>query len=441
VPGLALELFVSVPSGGRSRKDLTSTRAATTYQKEFIQTLQKRVVDEREPFAIAQADTALEIFHVMDIPVVSNQWWSAYISAKQLSGRYLRVLADHGYPDDSCRYCTLGLGCTLDADPAHAPWGGLPRPTVITARLTCDCIQRVFTHWAEAMNTRFYPFEAPGWTHKDPRWFDNSSTDFRTVFEPHRIALHVEEMKGLIRWLEAETGRTFDDGKLLRLMERINEQESLMFEAAQLIGAARPCPVSVMDQIPNVMIPQWHRGSDWALSHARRFRDEVAQRVADGVAVSERERIRLMWIGAGLWHDPGFYTEIEARYGAVFVWSMYLPFSGPQYVRHDLSDPLEALASRICSLNEVLHLPPWMNEWMVSESRRSGIDAAIMLTPATSLLSSSGTKITCHALEAAGVPVLALDADMVDGRSWDKQTMLERVSTFLEERVPSARAV
>ena len=41
-----------------------------------------------------------------------------------------------------------------------------------------------------------------------------------------------------------------------------------------------------------------------------------------------------------------------------------------------------------------------------------GIDAAIILTPATSLLSSSGTKITAHALEAAGVPALALDADM-----------------------------
>lgn len=420
--------------------ELASTRAATAYQRDFVKTLQKRVTEDREPFAIAQADTAHEIFHVMGIPVVSNQWWSAYISAKQLSARYLNVLSDHGYPDNSCRYCTLGLGCTLDNDPARAPWGGLPRPTVITARLTCDCIQRVFSHWADAMNTRFYPFEAPGWTHKDPEWFAKSNTEWREVFEPHRIELHVEEMKGLIRWLEAETGRSFDDGKLLKLMERINEQESLLYEAAQLIAGARPCPVSVTDQIPNVMIPQWHRGSDWAVAHARQFRDEVKQRVADGVAVCKDERIRLMWIGAGLWHDSNFYAEIEARHGAVFVWSMYLPFSGPQYVRRDLTDPLRALASRICSLNEVLHLPPWMNEWMVSESRRSGIDAAIILTPATSLMASSGTKITRLALEAAGVPTLALDADMVDGASWDKSTMLERVSSFLEQRVPHAGA-
>src|SRR6185312_10002265 len=94
-------------AAARSRKDLSSTGLAMAYQREFAKTLQKRVVEDREPFAIAQADTAHEIFHTLDIPVLTNQWWAAYLSAKQLSGHYLRVLQDHGYPDNSCRYCTL----------------------------------------------------------------------------------------------------------------------------------------------------------------------------------------------------------------------------------------------------------------------------------------------------------------------------------------------
>lgn len=52
-----------------------------------------------------------------------------------------------------------------------------------------------------------------------------------------------------------------------------------------------------------VLIPQWHRGSDWARSHARRFRDEVSARVQRGAAVCPDERIRLMWIGDGLWEE------------------------------------------------------------------------------------------------------------------------------------------
>jgi hypothetical protein len=423
------------PNANTGRKQLSCTPDATAHQREFVKTLQQRVIRDREPFAIAQADTAHEIFHVMGIPVISNQWWSAYLSTKQLAGHYLQVLQQHGFPSNSCNYCTLGLGCTLDADPARAPWGGLPRPTVITARLTCDCIQRVFSHWAAALGTRFFAFEAPGWTYKEPRWFEHSQTDWERIFEPKRIDLHVAELRALIRLLEDETGRTFDTEKLAGLMQRVNEQEGLLFEAATLIGAARPCPVSIADQIPNAMIPQWHRGSDWAVAHARRFRDEVRERVERGVGISERERMRLMWIGAGLWHDPEFYSALEERLGAVFVWSMYLPFSGPQYIRYGLADPLRALASRVCSLNEVLHLPPWMNEWMVSEAQRVGADAAVMLVPSTNRMSASGTKLTQLALEAAGVPTLCVDADMVDSHGWDHGRMVDHVAEFLTARV------
>jgi benzoyl-CoA reductase/2-hydroxyglutaryl-CoA dehydratase subunit BcrC/BadD/HgdB len=428
------------PENPRSRKDLSCTQDATAYQRDFMRGVQKRVVEDREPFAIAQADTPHEIFHVMDIPVVINQWWSAYIAAKQLSGRYLQVLVEKGFPANGCRYCSLGLGCTLDASPERAPWGGLPRPTVITARLTCDCVQRVFSQWADALGTRFYPFEAPGWAHKDPLWFEHSRNGWGEVYEEKRISLMVDEMKGLIRFLEAETGRSFDDGKLGALMERINQQEELLFEAALLVGSARPCPVSIADQMPNVMIPQWHRGSQWALEHARRFRDEVKARVSQGLGVGKEERLRLMWIGAGLWHDAGFYSELETRLGAVFVWSMYLPFTGPQYIRTDFGDPLRALASRICGMNEVLHLPPWMNEWMASEAKRSGIDAAVILVPDGNRLSVSGIKITKHTLEAASVPTLEISADMVDGTGWDRERMLQYVGEFLERRVLAARA-
>ena len=72
----------------RGRKDLACTAAATAFQKAFGAELRERVVERGEPFAVAQADTPHEIFHAMDIPVVSNQWWSAYISAKRLSSRY-----------------------------------------------------------------------------------------------------------------------------------------------------------------------------------------------------------------------------------------------------------------------------------------------------------------------------------------------------------------
>jgi hypothetical protein len=417
-------------SGQRSRKDLACTADATAHQRQFVADLRRRVIDEGEPFAIAQADTPHEIFHTLDIPLISNQWWSAYISAKQLSPRYFAVLDKLGYPGNSCRYCSLGLACTLDNDPAAAPWGGLPRPTVLVARLTCDCIRHVFGQWAEALGSEFFPLEAPGWLHKDPAWFEHANHDWETVYEPRRIELLVKEMRALIELLEQRTGRRFDEEKFLALMQGVNEQETYIAEAAQLIGNARPCPVSIAEH----MIPQWHRGSPWAIAHARRFRDEVAERIAQGAGAGSSERVRLMWIGAGLWHDPGFYSALEDRHGAVFVWSMYMPFAGPAYIRELKDRPLHALASRVCSMNEVLHLPPWMNGWMVHEARRCGIDAAVVLVPPGNRLSQSGTLLTQQALESAGVPVLRLSADMVDAKEWHHERMVEHVAGFLRSK-------
>jgi len=423
---------VSAATGQRSRKDLACTSAANAYQKAFAADLKRRVVDKGEPFVVAQADTPHEIFHAMDIPLITNQWWSAYISAKQLSGRYFEAMVAQGYPANSCKYCSLGLACTLADDPASAPWGGLPKPVALVARLTCDCIQHVFAQWADALGTDFFAIEAPAWEHKELAWYGRSREQWDEVYQRDRIALLVEEMGDLIALLERKTDRRFDPARLNHLMERINEQEGYIAEAAEMIGTARPCPVSIADQMPNTMIPQWHRGSDWAVAHAKRFRDEVAERVAAGVGVSSNERIRLMWIGAGVWHDPGFYQALEERLGAVFVWSMYMPFAGPQYIRALHDRPMDALASRICSMNEVLHLPPWMNGWMVSEAARCGIDAAVMLVPPDNRLSQSGTKLTRAALEEAGVPVLALDADMVDAKSWDHHAMVALVEGFLQ---------
>jgi len=85
-------------------------------------------------------------------------------------------------------------------------------------------------------------------------------------------------------------------------------------------------------------------------------------------------------------------------------------------------------------MNEVLHLPPWMNGWMTSEAQRCGIDAAILLLPPENRLSQSGAKLTALSLEQAGVPVLMIDADMVDAKNWDHDRMVSLVCDFLAEK-------
>jgi benzoyl-CoA reductase subunit B len=117
------------------------------------------------------------------------------------------------------------------------------------------------------------------------------------------------------------------------------------------------------------------------------------------------------------------------------VWSMYLAFGPDGYIRYGLADPVAALASRTASFNEYLHNPPWAADWMVAKAVEHRIDAAIVLHPASMKPSASGRRFIEDALEAAGIPVLGLAADVVDGRAWDASAARQSVRDFLDRRV------
>jgi hypothetical protein len=219
----------------------------------------------------------------------------------------------------------------------------------------------------------------------------------------------------------------------MRLRERlalVNQQEEVFDAVRRLIASAPECPVRMTEQITNVMATQWVRGSAWALTHARAFHDEVKQRVDDGVAACPGERARLMWIGVGLWHDTGFYTAFEQSHRAVFVWSMYLAFGPDGYIRYGLDDPMAALASRTASFNEYLHNPPWAAEWIVHQAREHRIDGALVLRPRSMKPAATGRLFIERALEDAGIPVLPIEAGVVDAREWDADGARAGVARF-----------
>jgi benzoyl-CoA reductase subunit B len=418
-----------------SEKQLASTVQASAHQKEWFSQLRRDVFEKQKPYAVVQADMPFELFQVMGMPTVSNQWWSALISAKRLAPRCFDELNARGFHDGLCRYCSLPFACTLAGNSVEAPWGGLPKPALIAARLTCDCIQRVFELWARTLGTEFVAIENPGATELPPRWWELSRHDWQKLFEPRRLDFTIDQFHVLIQAIERTTGRRFELDALRQLMESVNRQEEYFDEARKWICSAPQTPVRMIEQITNVMAAQWLRGTDWAVEHAKTFRDEIRKRVESGIAACPQEKLRLMWVGAGLWHDTDFYTSFEHAYGAVFVWSMYLAFGPDGYIRYGLSDPLRALASRIVSMNEQLHNPPWANEWIVDQAEKHRINGAIVLIPSGTPPAVTGTFFIERALEKAHIPAITIEADVVDSRKWDCHLMRQKVAKFIEERL------
>ena len=423
----------SGPRGAASVKRLQTPTTANAYQREWFMGLKERVA-HGEPLSMVNADVPQEIFRAMDIPYIVNQWWSSVCSAKQMAPYYLDLLNEHGYRQDLCRYCSLSLASAFDPEPEKGPWGGLPRPTVAVSRLTCDSQAKIFELWSRQFGIPFYPLENTVPRDIPGHWWEEAPRQWEELFEPHRLDFMVEDFKGLIRFLETYTGKTFSETRFRRVMELVNQQAVYNRKTRDLIAETIPAPVSITDTVPAVMVPQWQRGTQWAVDIARSLYEEVKGLVDRGEAACPNERVRLMWLGRGLWFNLGFHQHFEQRYGAVFVWSIYLAIAADGYARYG-GDPLRALASRFAGMEDMLHMPPWNSDWYLKEARKNHISGAVHLISDSCTQGAGGTYFVKKAFEDAGIPLLQLRADPVDARTWDEGAMTAELEAFLEHRL------
>ena len=417
-------------------KKLNATGQASAYQKAWFKELgQRRAAGE--DFAFINADVPMEVLRAMDIPFVVNQWWAAICGAKRMTAKYFSLLRQAGYRDDLCSYCATALAESLDPDDkTEGPWGGLPDPTIAITRLTCDCQGKIFELFTRNHGADFYPMENTVPRKTPYGWWDKAPYEWEDLYDKDRLDLAVEDLKELIAFLEAKTGRKFDMEKLKEVMDNINEQETWYGKIRDLIADAPKAPVTVVDTINAVMPAQWQRGTRWAADHARDLYTEIRELADRNEAAVPNEKYRLMWLGRGLWHDFSFYQNFEQKYGAAFVWSMYLAMGADAYRRYHVDeDPLRALAARYIGMEDFLHCPPWNSQWFLHEAQHNRIDGVVYMVPENCMQAVEGSYFIQKTLEDAGIPVLMFRADPVDPRKWNRDTMTGIVEDFIEKRV------
>ena len=420
-------------AGVRRQPELACTPRFTRHQREWFAQVRERAA-AGEPVAVLSADSPHEIYRALDIPYVVVQWWSSVIAAKQKAPGYLSALAAAGYPDDSEQYNSLPLGELLAAD-SDAPWGGLPRPAISAGIAVGRRDAAALRDLGGAQRRRVLPVEHSVDVRDDPpeAWWEELPEHWDRFVPAQRLDLLTDELTGLIRVLEQTTGRRFSETRFIEAMHLANEQAEQNRAAREIVAATVPAPVSIAETMPAVMIPQWHRGSAWGRDAAAEFRAEVEQRAAAGTAACPDERVRLMWLGRGLWSSLGLYQHFQEEYGAVFVWSMYLGLAADGYARYfDGRDPLRALAARFVTVGDELRMPSWSAAWHVKEARKHQIDGVVSL--------GEDDYFSVRRLEAAGIPVLSIAADNVDRRTWNEETLGQAIARFIEDRVrPAAR--
>jgi len=373
---------------------LESVNAIRAHQRTWLANARERAATG-EPFVISTSDEVEEIMAAFEIPVLVINYWNFLITAQRKAGHFSHVLESRGYVGP--HFFALGLASTLE--PEEAPWGGLPRPALIVGATRHETELKITERWARELGCPCFPldfnFASPYRRLPGDDWWAKIRDHWEDLVDAARLELRIEQNKALISFVEQLTGKSFSWQALRQVMERVNAQMDVMSEARDLIAGARVCPVTLRDQI-SAYQSNWHRGTLAGLDLARAYRDEVQQRVADGIAAYDNAKVRLLYWS--MQQEPDFHAYLEERYGAVFVGAPYgaMPQTYARTVFDD--DPLRALSARHIFLFDMTS-----TSWMVSEAQRYGVDAVVGVEEPSPY--PSGFRQAC---ESAGLRYLAV---------------------------------
>jgi benzoyl-CoA reductase subunit B len=398
-----------------SAERLASVDAVRRYQRDWLQRTRERV-EGGAPFVICNGDEAEELCQHLDIPVLVINYWNSLIAVQQKTAHFRDLLQQRGYPGN--HFFALGYASTLD--PSMAPWGGLPKPSLIVGSGRWESEMRITELWAQEYGCEFYPLDfnmSAALVDIPARWWERTRDHWRELVEQRRLAERAAQERGLLQRLEQISGRKFDVDAFNRSMNLLNAQMDEWQAAQAIIAATRPCPVSLRDQM-SIYQAMWHRGSQDGLDLIRAYRKEVEQRARAGVSAAPVERLRLFYNA----QSAPWAEAIESRYGAVIVACSYTGIPA-LYARtvHD-ADALTALAARHLFL---FNLNP---EWMLHNVRWHQCDAAIVHEAHPTACASAEAAL----FESAGVPYLAVTGGISEADE------LQQVSRFLEEKLCAA---
>ena len=194
-----------------------------------------------------------EIFRAMDVVPAWTEQFAGICGAKRDSERFLERAESLGLSRSLCTYALCGIGFDqwreeLGEMPPDQPWGGQVRPDMMisTGQILCDPRAK----WFQA--SQQYMPDVPIYNMDMPYPLFDPKQDHRKVWGDYHKYI-VKEMRGLINFLEEQTGKKMDYDRLEELVDLSDRTWNLIHETYEL-RKAHPSPMGTGDAM-NTMVP------------------------------------------------------------------------------------------------------------------------------------------------------------------------------------------
>ncbi len=293
--------------------------------------------------------------------------------------------------------------------------GALPRPdAMLWSNMVCD-------NTAKSGELIMELCECPGFFIDRP--FKDSE---------YEVDYLVGELRDMVQFLEAKSGKTMDWDKLSEIVARMDKQIELIRQISEL-RKNLPTPFRPQGFLELLTIDYLFPGQPEAIEYLETLHAELSESVKKGKGAVDRERFRLMTFFIPPMYLMAFLEKISQEYGAVSVIEPFFTYWGEG--RLDPARPLESVAQKSYMIPEMRMYGP-MDERALNSiidcARQYKVDGAVFYADVGCRHSCATIKLFKDALNKIDIPMLTVDCDVVDPTITSEEEMREKLERFFE---------
>jgi benzoyl-CoA reductase/2-hydroxyglutaryl-CoA dehydratase subunit BcrC/BadD/HgdB len=387
---------------------------STAGYMELVHTYVNRIVtakDEGKWVATHGTQQPLEIYEAMDVVGLFIEFWGVISDAVQLESvpEALNISTSTGTPIEVCSFFRNMDGLLAAGKWPHSDF-------MLYATSSCDNVKAYHT-LARRYGIASFGMERPYYP-----------------YTPKALEQWKNEHKRLIAFLEEKTGKKMDYDRLKEIVGLSYRLTELTLEIDKLVAHV-PSPMSAECFGGVLATIRLLPGTQIAVDYLTSLRDELKERIDNGIGAVEDERFRVIWSCFTPFWDPTLLGYMQQKYGAVSVGEVLANWRGEAKWLLDPDDPLGNLAYRtqLAPGNcQYASSQDWAGN-VVDQARRLKADGAIFNNNwGCKQASGLGRLVGDELMRQTKVPSVTLNVDVIDSTFVTRADIESQLDSFFE---------
>jgi benzoyl-CoA reductase/2-hydroxyglutaryl-CoA dehydratase subunit BcrC/BadD/HgdB len=244
----------------------------------------------------------------------------------------------------------------------------------------------------------------------------------------------LRELQDMVIFLEQVSGHKMDWQKLSDNVAEIGKQLDLTRQILNLCKNA-PSPFDPQDFLRFLAVDYMAAGRPEITLYLQDLRNDLAATAAAGKGFAEPERLRLLGLMIPPWYLQGAIDQILKSHGAAIVCYPNLCDWGEPPLELDPARPLESIAKKLMLCPPMRSYGPVdrrMIDPVIKAVKEYHIDGAVNFTHLGCRQTGPLLRVYKDILDKEGIPVLNIDADLVDSTITSADEVRQKMEQFFE---------